>query len=328
MSESRVVVSLLIVALAGLLPWHGASAKMYRWVDESGKVHYTDKMPPEQIEKGHDELNEQGLTVKSVDRAKTREEYERELELERLRKEQQRLLAEQRAADQVLLRTFRNEEDIRMARDGQIASVDAQTLVIKSNIKNLKKKLSDLQQQAADYERGGRNIPVNLEKSIQITHSSLDAAYESVIAREQDKERITQKFGKDLARFIELKRHMPQDEERERLASQKPLEGLDYVIYCPVASACDAPWERVESFVAKHASMPIQITGKKIVMTQPPLKQDDISIAVSRINKKNLVGDVIFLDVQCRDTPRGQELCRGERVEGIRKAFKRELQQN
>jgi hypothetical protein len=36
-----------------------ARAATYKWVDDKGVVHYTDKMPPEAVNKGSIELNKQ-----------------------------------------------------------------------------------------------------------------------------------------------------------------------------------------------------------------------------------------------------------------------------
>ena len=49
-------------------------AKLYKWVDENGQVHYGDKVPPKYLKGERQELNEQGALVKQYDRAMTPEE--------------------------------------------------------------------------------------------------------------------------------------------------------------------------------------------------------------------------------------------------------------
>jgi len=51
-----------------------ARATLYKWVDDQGVVHYTDKMPPEAINKGNTELNKQGITIKKTEPALTPEQ--------------------------------------------------------------------------------------------------------------------------------------------------------------------------------------------------------------------------------------------------------------
>ena len=39
------------------------AAEVYRWVDENGEVHYSESLPPNYQDKGHDVLNERGIVV-------------------------------------------------------------------------------------------------------------------------------------------------------------------------------------------------------------------------------------------------------------------------
>ena len=52
---------MLFVLLVGIVGT--AQAKLYRWVDEDGKVHYSDKVPPQAIQGEHTRLNERGIPV-------------------------------------------------------------------------------------------------------------------------------------------------------------------------------------------------------------------------------------------------------------------------
>ena len=78
-----------------------SAAQLYRWVDDQGNVHYTDSIPAEYQEKGHTVLSPRGTQVLEVPPMKTPEEIQRERELTRLRGEQQRLIEQQKTADQM-----------------------------------------------------------------------------------------------------------------------------------------------------------------------------------------------------------------------------------
>ncbi|MCB1629640.1 MAG: DUF4124 domain-containing protein, partial [Xanthomonadales bacterium] len=69
----RIVVA-TTVALGLLAGGSVSAAKLYKWVDENGNVHYSDQVPPSQAKQARSELNEQGVAVKQVDRALTAEE--------------------------------------------------------------------------------------------------------------------------------------------------------------------------------------------------------------------------------------------------------------
>ena len=61
-------------ALALASPRARARAATYKWVDEKGVVHYTDKMPPEAVNKANVELDKQGMPVKQTEPALTPEQ--------------------------------------------------------------------------------------------------------------------------------------------------------------------------------------------------------------------------------------------------------------
>lgn len=314
--------SMMMGLLMAWLPVSGVVAgKLYRWVDENGKVHYTDSLPPQQAGEAHEELNPQGVTVKEVSKAKTREEIAREQEIERLREEQRKLAEKQNAEDQVLLNTFRNEEDILMSRNGQLAAIDAQVAVIDANVKRHKKRLSALQQDAANYENSGKPVPKQVLANIGATHKALDESYQTVIAKEHDKDRIRKKFASDLQRFNEIKKFKP-SQEAEKDLRLAPLESRDYLLYCPESKDCEAPWKRVEAFVRKYSTTSLQMSGDNIFMSSPPRDENDLSITVSKIREPQNPGVIIFMDLQCKDTPKGKEQCQGDKARDVRKSFK------
>lgn len=56
-------------------------AKMYRWTDKDGKVHYSQSIPPSQAHLGHHELSEKnGMMVKKVESEKIKGQRNREKE--------------------------------------------------------------------------------------------------------------------------------------------------------------------------------------------------------------------------------------------------------
>lgn len=66
---------LLILIVAGVPPVWG---EMYRWVDEYGKVHFSDKKPPAvQAENISDQVKQQNIDYSSGSAAKQLERYER-----------------------------------------------------------------------------------------------------------------------------------------------------------------------------------------------------------------------------------------------------------
>jgi len=316
MTMHRFIALLTLLLLATSV----SAAKLYRWVDENGKVHYSDRVPPEASQGEHSRLNERGITVQREEAAKTPEEVAREEEVQRLRDEQKRLAKEQQAHDEALLRTFRSEDDIILTRDGKLAAVDAQIQLSQSNIKRLKQQLADMQGSAASMEKQGRHISDQLRGDIDRTQQQIEDIYASILRREREKTQITASYQSDLKRFRELSnlnadRATPAPRDR-------PAVFLDTLVTCQVGSQCNQAWQKAKAYVRQHASTPIQVDSDRILMTAPAKRNDELSLTVSRVPLPDGKVERIFLDVQCRDTALGQEYCDSEKVAKVRAGFK------
>lgn len=301
------------------------AAKLYKWVDEEGNVYFSDKKPPEHAKAAHSELDKQGMEVKRVEAAKTPEEMEKERELKRLRAEQERLIKEQEAKDRVLLRTFRTEDDILMARNGKLAAIDVIIQVARSNIRRMKIKLGEMQNNAANLERQGKPFPKNLLKNIEGTRNQLKDGYRSIIKEEQKKEQIWEKYAQDVARFRSLKKlHGETDEtlaDRDRASTL-----LETVVICDNDTNCAHAWLLAEKYIRSNATTRIQMLGDSIIMAGTPTKDSDISLTVSRIQKPGDSTSELFMDLQCKNSPKGRELCQSQQVANIRSGFRESLQ--
>lgn len=312
---------LLSIAVA-----HTADAKLYRWVDEDGKVHYSDKIPPSAIEKPHAKLDKRGLILEKRGRAKTPEEIAREKERKRLQAEQQRLLEEQKARDRVLLKTFRSEDDIILARDGKLATYDAQIRIAYKNIERLKAWLTTQKKKAADLERGGKKLPKKLATSIKNTRQQIKSNYASILRQEEDKNFIRKKYAADLKRFRELKElttAIEQEKESEKRAGYNAI--VETVIPCENGIDCDQAWQKAKAYARKHANTPIYVDAERMFMTQPARKQEDLSITVSRLRPEKDQPELIFMDITCRKQVATETWCQKGKARNIRKNFRKEV---
>lgn len=313
-------VHLLCYIALTLLLAQPAAAKLYKWVDDKGKTHYTDKLPPEQAQKSRSELNKEGVEINRVERAKSPEEVAQERELERLRKERERVIEKQKADDKVLLSTFRSEDDIIMAMEGKLTAIDVMIEITKSNTNQSKVLLENMQSRAADKERMGKKPSEKLLQDIANTKQTLKDNYASIIKRENDKEAIKKKTDADLKRFRELQRlntGRPKEIKRQARTSL-----LDYVVPCSTKEACDTYWEKAEKYALEHATTKIELQSESVVMTATPKKDDGISITLSRLTKEDETGEHIFFDLQCKNSKKGNQFCESEEIMKIKNGFK------
>jgi len=182
-----------------------AGKKLYRWVDENGKVFYSDKVPPSESKQERAVLNEQGRKVETLERAKTQEEF---IEAKRQAKlaEQRRILDAKLAAyDRMLLKTYQTEEDLFYRRDNALLTIDNLIQISQNTIASQTRALQDLQHRAADHERTGRPAPGYLLEKIKAANEKISYSRKYISNRKNERQQILTKFDKDLKRYRELR---------------------------------------------------------------------------------------------------------------------------
>ena len=141
-------------------------ARLYKWVDENGNVHYGDRLPASQVGKHHEELTSSGVKAKENKRQKTQEELRAELATraaEQIEEEAiKRKEAEQSRKDQILLDTFTEERDIIIMRDERLGAIDSNIQITGSYNEQLKEQLESTQTNIDNLEKGRREVPKNL----------------------------------------------------------------------------------------------------------------------------------------------------------------------
>jgi len=166
----RVAWALVGLALGALAASGAANAAMYKWVDDKGVVHYSDKMPPDAVNKGNVELNKQGMQVRKVAPAMP-DEKRHALEAEQARQlDQQREAArqQQEAArrDRALLDSYTTEGDIDLAKSRAIRTLQASVDSAQAYSAQLTKRKAGLleRKRTADVEREIAGIDENLAR--------------------------------------------------------------------------------------------------------------------------------------------------------------------
>ena len=115
-----VVTSALYAALAGVTASH---AQLYKWVDENGKVQYTDTIPPASTDRARKELRSDGTIKQSTERAATAEE-KRLAALKAVEDTKLKLVQDERdRKDKALLNTYSSLADFDRVRDRALGAI-------------------------------------------------------------------------------------------------------------------------------------------------------------------------------------------------------------
>lgn len=196
--------------LACLLALPGtAAAGIKCWTNSEGVRECGNAVPPEYAQGEHVEKSSSGIVKKTQQRSRTREEVvaerERRAAEAKAKAAAAAAAAERAKADRVLLDTFSSEDDLVLARDGQLTNVEAQIKVTESHVKKLNKQLDQMIGQAADIEKRGRAVPDSLAENIESVREQIDDQHQFIDDKRREQETIRSKFDADIARFRELR---------------------------------------------------------------------------------------------------------------------------
>lgn len=197
-----------------------AQAKMYKWVDEDGQMHFGDKIPPKYLVKEHDELNQRGLTVKHKAAAQTAEEKIKKKHLEREQRKAALIAKKKKQRDRVLLDTYTTESDLIVARNSRLEAVDTQIRLAETIVGSSNEKIAALEKQVASIEASNREVPDNLRQRLESEKQQVAVQTRVRDMHKKRRNEIAAQFGDYIKRFKVLKaeQKVKRDKrERERM---------------------------------------------------------------------------------------------------------------
>lgn len=194
---------LLLLGLAATMLVSAVHAATYKWVDENGVVHYTDKIPPEAVNKGSTVLDKQARPVKKIDPALTPEQIRaREAE-----EEQKRLAAkaqeETARRDRALISSYTTEAEIDLARSRALATIDSQLESARAYATQLLKRREELDKRKAPLS--GKPLPAALERELESNDSELTKQTHLIEQKEKERLGVLARYENDKTRWRELK---------------------------------------------------------------------------------------------------------------------------
>ena len=196
------------VAVCLLLPLAVAAQQKgtYSWVDDDGVRHYGDKIPAEYADKPKQVVNEHGVTIGHIEGRKTEEQIEAERVAEKLAVQQEL----QRRADQALLSTYVNVEEIEMHRDRRIELFQAQARVTELYLRNLRRRQDQLKTEAGRFKPYSSDpeapmVEPSLIEEIQETEGSIERHEKNLKQFRNEEKEIREQFEGNINRFMALK---------------------------------------------------------------------------------------------------------------------------
>jgi hypothetical protein len=211
----------LFLSAAILAAGSAMAAKVYRWVDENGEVHYSETLPPDIKVKKHDELDERGI-VRAEDQSLVPPPQEPESapdpnELPRDSSGMKRpdaLYSEeelQRRMDAFLLLRYGSEQEIQDAMTVEIKQLEYDRLLLQTSRESMSEAYRGQVREAANRQRSGVEVDPKIIHSISKLQARLETNGKSLDKLQAREDEIIADFGAELERYQFLTDNQPEE---------------------------------------------------------------------------------------------------------------------
>jgi len=194
----------LLVATTALVAMCGtAGAATYKWTDDQGVVHYSDKVPPEAVSKGATVLDKQGRPVKKIEPAPTPEQLKAKEAAEEDQRARARVEQDQARRDRALMQSYTTESEIDIAKGRALSTLDAQIKSAQVYSADLTRRQQELKKRKASF--GDKPIPIDLERDL--TNVDIELSREAALIKQKTEEvaAVTAKYDTEKKRWQEIK---------------------------------------------------------------------------------------------------------------------------
>jgi hypothetical protein len=210
--KTAIFISLMAGAIAAALGAPRAhAAEVYRWVDENGEVHYSESLPPDHGDRGHDVLNQQGIVVdqdqKLTPAPPPLPQKDEPQELPRDASGLPRpkaLYSEtemQQRMDNFLMLRYESEQEIADAMNVEIKQLNYDRRLLEGSRASMNQAYRGQIRVAAERQRAGLPVEAATTHEIEKLRKSLATNSNSLAGLQQREDSIREDFDKQLNRY-------------------------------------------------------------------------------------------------------------------------------
>lgn len=183
---------------------------MYRWRDAQGRLQTGDSVPPEYAAQDVEILNSRGVVVGTREGARSPAQRAAAASHQAAEASARQAVLRQRQRDQNLLATYLTVEEIQLLRDRRLDLIDGQVRVATQYLESLRARLLKLQDNARRFrpyngQTTGPTMPPALAEDLVRTMNDVKTQETNLAAKRAELNRVREEFGRDIARFRELK---------------------------------------------------------------------------------------------------------------------------
>ena len=200
--RKNAVVFAMAALLAAAPSW--AAGYLYRYFDDAGRVVIGNAAPPEFVRHGYKELNPDGSVNRVVKPTLTAEQLanrsQEDIDQEIAEKNAKRL----REYDESLMLRYSSVEDVEAARDRALGELQIRVSILRSNVRSIKTQVENNQARAADIERSGGTVPLEIVSAIDDLLGEIEETDRVIIERGREMDVVQTNYQRDIDRFALL----------------------------------------------------------------------------------------------------------------------------
>jgi hypothetical protein len=193
----------VILGAAALFAVATASrAAMYKWVDEKGVVHYSDKIPPEAVDKANTELSKEGVPIRKTDKVLTPEQRRAIADEQEKKRVAAKQAEEVARRDRALMSSYTSEAEIDLARNRSLQTINNVVQSTMAFSDQLNKRKADAT--AKKVELAGKPAVAVLDRELESIDAELARQADIIVQKKRETEAVIARYDADKQRWREL----------------------------------------------------------------------------------------------------------------------------
>jgi hypothetical protein len=209
------------VALFALAAVSPVGAATYKWTDEDGKVHYSDKAPPE-APKGATVLDKQARAIKKIEAPLTPEQVKAKADEEERQKALAKARDDQARKDRALMASYTRENEIDLARNRAVSTLEVQIKSALTFTETLTKQQKALTAKKESY--AGKPLPVELEHESASVDAEISRQNILIRQKQEELDMVAAKYDTIKQRWREIIADKERAAAAERAAKPQPTD--------------------------------------------------------------------------------------------------------
>lgn len=189
-----------LLSIAVMLCAAPVTAQLYRYVDQNGKVHYTERPPAEQAGRAVDKLSNQGVLVKRIDAALTPEQRAAEATAKKKKAEDDAIQRVESRKNQTIVSAYASEQDLESARMGALNPVLEVIAQTEGALANNAKRMEEIKPELDSL--AGKALPAKLHIAKRNIENEQAALQQLLEAKRSQEKAINTRFDEDRRRYI------------------------------------------------------------------------------------------------------------------------------